>query len=447
MEQLEKWHPDNLPSVNTLAASWLRALANRRFRGLLLVWAGGPIGVLYLWRGVVQPVLFGTSQSDLQESYMRAAGRMAAGLDPYDLCQTLGCLEPTGPQYVTPPLLAWLLQPAVGVDSRVLGIVIVIVLNASLAVFLWCTLRALKVGDWQLAALLVLVAVSFEPVTGNIDEGQVNLVLLALSGVWLWAWVDGAWWGGAALAAAVTLKLIQAPVGLLLLLRRKWSMLAAAMLTGLGLSLLAAPQYLSEYLFKVLPAINAGTGFFENHSPGGTVTRLLEPDTFLGAVRGSPPAAQVITLIIAVAALAVTLWVLRSPVTGATGRSLEAAAIVAVTPLVTSYSWGTHLVLLLLPMLVVIAWAVRRRNWTALALVAAGDLLISPAHHWLGTLLAAGYSNVLVIRLMAEFGVAGVLLIWIASLLVIQRERSAYELRPRREAVKNTRQDASAFSK
>jgi hypothetical protein len=441
-DELGTRHPDNLPSVNTLAASWLRALANRRFRGLLLVWAGVPIGVLYLWRGVVQPMLFGTFQGDLQESYMRAAGRIAAGLDPYDLCQTLGCLEPTGPQYVTPPLLAWLLQPAVGVDPHVLGIGVVMVLNASLVVFLWCALRALKVGDWQLGALLVLVAVSFEPVTGNIDEGQVNLVLLALSGVWLWAWVDGAWWGGAALAAAVALKLIQAPVGLLLVLRRRWSMLAAAMLTGLGLSVLAVPQYLSEYLFKVLPAISAGTGFFENHSPGGTVARLLEPDTFLGAVRGSPPAAQVITLVIAVAALALTLWVLRSPVTGATGRSLEAAAIVAVTPLVTSYSWGTHLVLLLLPMLVVTAWAVRRRNWTALALVAAGHLLISPAHHWLGTLLAAGYSNVLVVRLMAEFGVAGVLLIWIASLLAIQRERSANALRPRHEAFQNT----TAFS-
>ncbi len=375
--------------MNTSAALPLKALTNRRFSGLLVVWAGVPIGVLYLWRGLVQPLLFETHLGDFQESYMRAAGRLAAGLDPYDLCQTMGCLEPTGPQYVMPPLLAWLLQSAIGVGSHVLGIVVVIGLNAALAVFLWCTLRALKVGDWQLAVLLVLVAVSFEPVIGNIDEGQVNLVLLALSGVWLWAWVDGAWWGGVALAAAVALKLIQAPVGLLLLVRKAWSMLAVATLTGLGLLLLAAPQYLLEYLFRVLPAISAGTGLFENHSPGGTVTRLLQPDTFFGAVRGSPPAARVITLVIAVAALALTLWVLRSPVAGPTGRSLEAAAIVAVTPLVTSYSWGTHLVLLLLPMLVLTAWSVRRRNWTALALNAAGDLLIGPAHHWLGTLLAS----------------------------------------------------------
>lgn len=205
-------------------------------------------------------------------------------------------------------------------------------------------------------------------------------------------------------------------------------MLAAAVVTGLGLWLIAAPQYLFEYLFKVLPSISAGTGLFENFSPGGTVTRLLEPDTFLGATRGSPPAARFITLVIAVAALAVTLWVLRPPATTSTGRALEAAAIVAVTPIVASYSWGTHLVLLLLPMLVLIAWGVRRLDWTVLGLVAAGYLLIGPGHHWLQALLASGYSNLLMLRLMAEFGVAGVVVMWVASLLAVRTERSAHGL-------------------
>jgi arabinofuranan 3-O-arabinosyltransferase len=383
-----------------------------------------PICLLYLWRGLVQPLLFHADLGDFQESYMRAAGRLVAGLNPYDLCLASGCLEPTGPEYVMPPLLAWLLQPAVGIDRNVLSVAVVIVLNAALVVFLIGALRALRVHDWQLSALLVLVALSFEPVMGNIDEGQVNLVMLALSGVWLWAWVDGAWWGGIALGATVALKVIQAPVGLLLLLRRRWSMLVAAALTGLGLWLVAVPQYMVEYALKVLPAIAGGTGIFENHSPGGTVTRLLQPDTFFGAVHGSSPVARVITSVIALAALALTLWVLRSPASDWIQRSLEAAAIVAVTPMVTSYSWGTHLVLLLLPMLVLAAWAVRRRNWAVLGLVAAGDLLISSGHHWMGVLLASGYTNVLVLRLMAEFGVAGVVLIWVASLLAVRLEWS-----------------------
>jgi hypothetical protein len=402
----------------------LPALATRWFRWLLLIWAGLPITLLFLWQNLVQPLAFGAYLGDFQESYMRAAARLAAGLDPYDLCRTLGCLEPTGPQYVMPLPLAWFLQPAVGLDGHLLTIAAVLLLNASLFAFLYFALRALHVDDWQLAALLVLVALAFEPVNGNIVEGQVNLVLLALSGVWLWAWVGDRWWGGAALGLAVAVKLIQAPVGLLILWGRRWSMLVAAVIAGLAVWLIAAPQYLLEYLTQVLPAISSGTGLFENHSPGGTITRLLQPDTFLGAERGSPPAARIITVVIAITVVAITLLVLRSPANTWSGRALEAGAMVAVTPLVASYSWGTHLVLLLLPMLVLVAWGVRRRDWLILVLVAVGWTLIGPGHHWFQTLLVSGYSNLLVLRLMAEFGVIGIAAIWVASLVAVRRERT-----------------------
>ena len=388
---------------------------------MLLAIAGVPIAALYVWQNVVLPIVVSGYLGDFTASYMRAAARLSAGQDPYDLCQTMGCLEPTGPQYVTPPPLAWLLQPAVGLDSHLVVIGAVIVLNASLAVFLFFVLRAMRVDDWQLALLLVLVALAFEPVSGNIEEGQVNLILLALSGVWLLGWIADRWWGGVALGVAVALKLIQAPMGLLVLWARRWSMLAAAFVAGLGLWLLAAPQYLLEYLFKVVPAIGAGTGFFENHSPGGTVARFFDSTTFLGATHGAPLAARIITTGIAVAALGVTFWVLRRPRTDGQGRALEAAAVVAVGPLVASYSWGTHLVLLLLPMLVLIAWAVRRRDWIVLGLVAAGWLLIGPGHNRFQALLISGYPNMFVLRLMAEVGVAGITCVWIACLLALRR--------------------------
>jgi hypothetical protein len=406
------------------ATDRLPALANRRFRGLLVVGAGVPILAVYLWQAVIQPVLFAGYFGDFQESYMRAAARLASGQDPFDLCQTAGCLEPTGPQYVTPLPLAWLLQPAVHVDSHVLAIGVVILLNASLVLFLLCMLRALHVDDWQLRALLVIAAIAFEPVASNIVEGQVNLVLLALSGIWLLGWNADRWWGGAALGGAVALKLIQAPLGLLVLWGRRWSMLAAAAVAGLGLWLLAAPQYLPEYLFKVLPAIGQGTGFFENHSPGGTIARLVDPTTFFGPTRGAPLAARIVTTAIALAALGVTLWVLGRPRPDPSGRSLEAAAAVAVGPLVASYSWGTHLVLLLLPMLVLIAWSVRRRDWMVLGLVVAGWLLIGPGHKLFQNLMVSGYTNLIVLRLMAEFGVVGITCVWVATLVALRRERA-----------------------
>ena len=407
------------------ASSVLRphALDNRNFRSLLLLLAGVPIAAVYLWRGLIQPLLLGTYLGDLQESYMRGAARLASGADPYDLCRTVGCTEPTGPQYVMPPLLAWLLQPLVGLDGHVLAVGVVLVLNAAVAVFLWSTLRALQVDDFQVGALLVLLVISFEPVIGNIDEGQINLILLALSGLWFLGWMSERWWGGIALGAAIALKVIQAPLALLVVWRRQWRMLGAAVATGILLWLVAEPGYLFEYLSSVLPAVSQGTGLFENHSPGGTVTRLFEPDAFLGGVNGSPPPARLITLLISMAVLVVTLVVSRSSPRGREGRALQAAAFVAVTPLVATYSWGTHLVLLLLPMSVLCTWGLRRRDWTVLALVGAGWLLIGPAHKALQVLLVSGYSDLLVLRLMGEFGVVGLIAIWSASLLALNRKR------------------------
>jgi hypothetical protein len=402
-------------------------LDNRGFRSLLLGLAGIPIAATYLWQALVQPIFFGGYLGDFQESYMRAAGRLAAGQDPYDLCATMGCLQPTGPQYVMPLPLAWLLQPLVGVDGHVITVAAVLLLNGSLALFLWLTIRAIRVSDWQMTALLVLVAVAFEPVLGNIAEGQVNLVLLALSGVWFAAWVSDRWWGGVPLGATIALKLIQGPVVLLVLWGRRWVMFAAAAVAGLLLWLVSAPQYLLEYLFKVLPAISQGTGLFENHSPGGTIARLLQPDTFLGAVHGSPPAARVVTIALSLGVLVVTFMVLRSPSTSAKGRSMEAAAIVAATPLIASYSWGTHLALLLVPMFVLLAWSIPRRDWLVIGLVAAGWLLIGPGHKLMQALLVSGYSNLLVLRLMAEFGVVGVTAIWAATLVAVPRSANGLD--------------------
>ncbi|HWO45558.1 MAG TPA: glycosyltransferase 87 family protein, partial [Methylomirabilota bacterium] len=238
-------------------------LDNRRFRALLLIVAGVPIAALYVWRTLVLPALTGALPADFSANYMAAAARIASGRDPYDLCFIQGCaaapgtftpLPLAGAQYVTPLPVAWMLQPLVGVDPRVQLAIVVGVLQVALVVFLWTTMRATRVDDWQLALLLALVAIGFEPVVGNFDEGQVNLVLLGLSGIWLLAWVGGGrWWGGAALGAAVAIKLLQAPLGLLMLWGRRWTMVAAAALAGAVLWLLAVPQYLPEYLFKVAP--------------------------------------------------------------------------------------------------------------------------------------------------------------------------------------------------
>ncbi len=405
---------------------------------MLLVVAGIPIAALYLWRTVVLPLAVGALPGDFSQNYMAAAAKIAAGADPYDLCAigvglcpnrpsgTFTPLPLAGAQYVTPPPVAWMLQPLLHLSPAAQLSIVLAVLQLSVIVLLWTVLRAVRVSDWQMAVFLVLVAIAFEPVAANFDEGQINLLLAALSGVWLLGWVAGdRWWGGVALGAAVAIKLLQGPVGLLLIWGRRWRMLAGAVVAGLGVWLLAVPQYLPEYLLKVAPVLSAGTGLFENHSPGGTVARLFDPGTFLGGDRDASPAARVITVLIALAVLAVTFWVLHRPSPDRSRRALEAAAMLAAGPLIASYSWGTHLVLLLPAMLVLLDWAIRRRDFLVLTLVAAGWLLIGPAHNWFQTLLLSGYSNLLVLRLMAEFGVVGITAVWVASLVAVRRARSA----------------------
>jgi hypothetical protein len=409
-------------------------LDNRGFRTLLLAIATPPIAAVYIWRTIILPALSGALPADFSANYLAAAARIASGHDPYDLCVIQGCatapgtftpLPLAGAQYVTPLPVAWMLQPLLGADPHVQLAIVIGVLHVAVVVFLWTTLRAIGVNDWQLALLMVLIVIGFEPVVGNFDEGQVNLVLLALGGVWLVAWVAGdRWWGGAALGIAVAIKLLQGPLGLLLLWGRRWRMIVAAAVAGSVLWLLAVPQYLPEYLFKVAPVLAAGTGLFENHSPGGTVARLLDPGTFMGAVRDTSPAARAITTAIALVTLGVTFWVLRRPRGDRSGRALEAAAMVAVGPLVASYSWGTHLVLLLLPMLILVAWAVRRRDWLVLGLVALGWALIGPGHNWFQLVVVSGRPDITVLRLMAEFGVVGITAIWVAALLAVRRERA-----------------------
>lgn len=394
------------------------------FRSVLLVGAGVPILALYLWRTVVLQIASGALPEDFNVNYMRAAARIASGENPFDLTGSLQ-LTVAGPQYVTPLPVAWMLQPLVHTSTAVQLLVVLGVLQLSVIVFLATTFRASRLQGWQMPVLLALVAIAFEPTMSNIDEGQVNLVLLGMSGVWLLAWVQGdLWWGGVALGAGVALKLLQGPLGLLVLWGRRWRMLMAAALTGLALWLVAVPQYLPDFVLKVAPVLSAGTGLFENHSPGGTVARLLDPNSFL-AVTAVPPAARVITFVISILVLVATFWVMRRPSSSRPGRSLEAAALVAAGPLIASYSWGTHLVLLLLPMLVLLDWSIRRRDWFVAALVAAGWMLIGPGHNLFQTLLISGYSNLLVLRLMAEFGVAGIGAIWVAALVAVTRERSA----------------------
>ena len=103
----------------------------------------------------------------------------------------------------------------------------------------------------------------------------------------------------------------------------------------------------------------------------------------------------------------------------------------AATPLIASYSWGTHLVLLLLPMFVLISWSIGRRDWLVLGLVAVTWMLVGPVHKLLQVLLVSGYPDLVVLRALTESGVVGITALWIATLIALRR--SANRLDPAHE--------------
>ena len=403
----------------------LTPLNDRRVRTAALVAVAVPTLGLYLYRGLVEPLTSGRVLDDFTNSYLVAAARLLSGHTPYEPQRVNEAVVPSGTFYVQPPLMAWLLQPLVHLGTRLSTDIWVLFLNLCLVAFLLVSWRALAIRDWQLRLLTVLVVTSFRPVLSNIFEGQVNLVLLALSAFWLWAYVEGdRWWGGAAIGFSIVLKLMHAPCALLLAWGRRWRMMAAAAVTGLLALLLPAPWYLPQYLFGILPRLQAGTGFWGNHSPGGTLIRLFEPATFEARSSSTgPPLVHVLAYALAIGVVGLSWWVLREPGRGRWRRALEASVAVSISPLVASYSWGTHLVILLLPMITLLAWAIVRRDWLKVGLVFAVWLLLSPLEAVMDSQVLV-QTNLLLLRLLAEHGVVGIFILWTACLYAAWHEEA-----------------------
>lgn len=403
-------------------------MQNRRFRSLLLAISGVPITASYLWNALLQPLLIPSSvPTDFHEVYLSAATAIAAGQDPYGTCHNLACFRQlSNSASFYPPLPGWLLQPVLGVNPRVLDAGALIACHLFVLVFLVSVVVALGISDWQLISLCAMVTLSYPPLLDQIRFLNVQVALLGLSGLWLLGWMKGdIWWGGLATGVGVALKLVQAPSLVLMVWRRRFRMVLAALAVWLALWVVAAPQYLPEYLFKVLPAAGSGTGYAKSIAPIATVARLLHPESLghpeLGT--GVGPLERAIALLFAIAALAVTAYFLGRSERPAEGRSLEAAAAVAVAPLLTTLLWPGQLALLLLPIVALVAFAIKLRDWRLLILTAFAWALTGPVYLAFTNAYAAGSYSLPIIRPWAESALVGVVLLWGAVMLALRHQR------------------------
>ena len=168
--------------------------------------------------------------------------------------------------------------------------------------------------------------------------------------------------------------------------------------------------------------MNTGTGYAMDIAPVSTVARLLHPASIYGLDSGIDTTVRVIGAAISLAVVMMTVIVLRSPRADRMGRGLEAAAVVAASPLIVAVVRPGHLLVLLLPIIVLGTFAIRERiPWLAAA-VAVSWLLTGPVYLWYTNLVAAGISGPLFAP-GEEIAILGVVILWVASIRAVAAHR------------------------
>jgi hypothetical protein len=402
-----------------LARPRTRALDNRPFRWLLLALAGIPITASYLWWTLLLPFLTRPDFSD-QAFVYTASAAIRSGSDPYGWIA--GGYSYGRPVYIYPPFWAWLQQPLVPLGRENAALLLLVLLQLSLAGFLFLLHRALGPVDRQEIVLGLILTLAFVPVLANLWSDQVNLVVLLAGGVMLAAYVRGdRWWGGAAYGLAMALKPLQPAVGLLLVFGRRTRMVVAAVIAGLVASLLPGPVLLARYVAVVFGSAAGATGFRDNAAPAGFLERLLHPSTFYDGSAPADAALRVLFVLLIVVVVGVSWWRLGSrPRTKPVGRSLEVAAAAAASPLLVSIAHSFHLLLLLLPILVLLHAGVARRDRVAVGMALAAWVLIGPVHAAMLSAIGAGFQGDLLLRVWNESQLTGIVILWLGCLRALQ---------------------------
>jgi hypothetical protein len=173
----------------------------------------------------------------------------------------------------------------------------------------------------------------------------------------------------------------------------------------------------------VVPQVATSTGFAWNITPLAVLARLQNPNSFFGdatATTGSITTVRVLAALIALGVVAATALILWRPRGHPRGRALEAAAVVAATPLVATLVWVPHLLLLLLPMLVLLQIGLDRGDRRLVGLVALSWVAIGPVQVLLLNIIHWGVPF-WVFRPLPEFASLAVVAIWVACLVEVRR--------------------------
>jgi hypothetical protein len=375
---------------------------------------------LYLWRMVLPILGPATPRADDFQDYWQAALQIRTGGDPYaDFDRTHTQQDWTlSSGYLYPPAFAALLAPFTVIPNGLAVRVWLLLMLAMIVGSLVLVYRVLGPPGPAEALCLVLILTTFFPVAATLLTGAMNPVLLLLVTVAWAAWLrrrDTV--AGAALGASIVIKLIPAALIPYLLVRRHFRLLlvaAAVALAGVALGLVVtSPAHSLHYFRDMLPHLSAGSGYRENESLAGLASRVCNPATAEMGGNGGWCGRMV-----AWPAVAVVLGLVMVATRVRRRSALEFGLAVAALPLVSSVTWGFHLVLLLLPIALLLHHHFRvaplPRWHVRLLLLAWLCFSIFPGVHYLLVFrpLPPGLWTTLVTRVIAESYLLGTLLLF-----------------------------------
>ena len=397
------------------------------------------LGLLLL--GAYAVVLLGpivapaTPRADDFQDYLWAAHQIAVGGDPYgNFTRTRVPWDwSLNSGYIYPAVFAAILVPLTWIGNDLAVRIWLLFIQACVVASV--VLIYMRIGRPKRGELLALVAVltTFFPLINTMWTGAMNAILLLL--------LTAAWaaWdrrqdlrSGVLIGIAAVFKVF--PVALLpyLAWRRDWRLVAAALVTGvaglLACLMVTGFDHNLYYFRDVLPHLAGGTGYRENQSLAGLAARLCQPSTadqgggagWCGRLVAWPSTLVVIGL------LAVAV---RRPVRS----SLEFALAMTALPLISTVTWSFHLVVLILPIVLLIRFAVEHQAARALnrvLLLAWLCFSVGPAAHY--ALIFAplpslsGWLEVFpeaVTRIVAESYLIGTVAIFMSVILALRHER------------------------
>ena len=278
--------------------------------------------------------------------------------------------SPSATHWIYLPGYAWIFRPLAGLEfpvaSRVWLTVNAILALGSIAL-LW---RARpQPGDKDLAtwriAWIVFFGLTFQPILDNMWHGNISALIFFVFCLSYWLLRrNHPWLAGLALGFIVLLKFYPAFFLLYFTWRRKWSLIAGAVvscLAMLAVSVLTVGWAGNLAYFQMVLAElrSGGIPAFNNQSISGFLLHALtQGDVNAWNEIGTPPVVTVLRLALAGALIVLIAWAMRrrpeatSDPLGA--QDLDLALVIGVMLLASPITWYHYYVWLLFPLLILL---------------------------------------------------------------------------------------------